>query len=112
MKARLKRYSSFREDEASHIEFRMIDKDGQIRWFYSRSIPFKIDNGKTSQILINAMDFTNFKKAEQELQEQKKFIGKIVSASPNVIYIFDIKNRQNKFLVETFLNLLDTARIS
>lgn len=110
MKARLKRYSSFREDEASHIEFRMIDKDGQIRWFYSRAIPFKIDNGKTSQILINAMDFTNFKKAEQELQEQKKFIGKIVSASPNVIYIFDIKNRQNKFFSRNFFESLGYSK--
>ncbi|WP_081670924.1 PAS domain-containing protein [Sporocytophaga myxococcoides] len=110
MVARVKGYSSFKEDEASQIDFRMIDKHGQVRWFYSRAIPFKIDNGKTKQIIINAMDFTNFKKAEQELQEQKKFIGKVVSASPNVIYIFDIKNRQNKFFSKNFFESLGYSK--
>lgn len=110
LKSRVKTYSTFKEDEASQNEFRMIDKHGNVRWFYSRAIPFKFDNGKARQVLINAMDFTNFKKAEQELQEQKKFIGKIVSASPNVIYIFDIKNRQNKFFSKNFFESLGYGR--
>jgi|GEM_PF-5255293 PAS domain S-box-containing protein len=106
IKARLKEYSSFKEDEASQLDFRMIDKDGEVRWFYSRAIPFRMENGRAKQILINAMDFTNFKKAEEELQEQKRFINKVVSASPNVIYIFDIKNRENKFFSRNFFESL------
>lgn len=59
-------------DEYDEIEYRMVDHKGNIKWVYSRAIPFEKKNGEVSSFLFNGSDITRQKQKEEKLDDLVK----------------------------------------
>lgn len=53
------------------IEFRLIDKSGSTKWFYSNTSPLFDENGKVGSVLALARDITDNKNTLQALEESR-----------------------------------------
>lgn len=73
--------------ESKSYEFRVVTKQGQIRWVMQTiaSIQYK---GKRA-ILGNAMDITDYKQAEEALQESEEKFRKMSSSAQDAIIMID-----------------------
>ena len=58
--------------EAYEAEYRMIHKDGAIRWFFSRGARVRESDGITVRLVGTTTDITERKRAELELQERRR----------------------------------------
>lgn len=104
---RNKNYTSLKENEESILEFRIKDKIGRWRWYYSRSIVFKRnDYGEVTQILFTASDINDLKTAEETLKQNSNFIQKVAETTPNILYIYDIKEQKNVYANRTVGDVL------
>ncbi len=61
-----------KDHEFNDVTFRVVDEQGKHTWLFSRAIVFSRDeSGAVKEILFNTIDFTNEKKKESKLQQQK-----------------------------------------
>lgn len=72
----------------NNSEFSAIIK-GEERWFLSNTKPFLDENGEIESILNVAMDITEKKKSELELQRSKEFFQKIIDNASDIIFTID-----------------------
>jgi PAS domain-containing protein len=72
LEERLKRLKKLKKDEHDDQIFRLISKNGETSWIFSRAIVFKEVDGKPIQILYNSVDITKEKELEEKLQDKKK----------------------------------------
>lgn len=104
---RNKSYTSLKENEESILEFRIKDKAGNWRWYYSRSIVFKKnEKDEVTQILFTASDINDLKNAEETLKQNSNFIQKVAETTPNILYIYDIKEQRNAYANRTVGDVL------
>ncbi|MBO9698682.1 MAG: PAS domain-containing protein [Sporocytophaga sp.] len=104
---RNKSYTSLKDNEESILEFRILDKTGTWRWYYSRSIVFKKnEKGDVTQILFTASDIDDLKSAEETLKQNSNFIQKIAETTPNILYIYDIREQRNAYANRTVADVL------
>ncbi len=68
------------------VEHRLIDVDGQLRWFRVESRPQRLSNG---DILWNgvSIDITGCKLAEQSLRESEDQLKTLVQSAPDAIFV-------------------------
>lgn len=60
---------------AAEAEFRFVDRDGNIHWMLSRTVPIRDENGQNGQVKFYQgflVDITSRKQAEEELQKIHK----------------------------------------
>lgn len=89
---RLSIISAVENDLPYLIEYRVIDKKGQLRWVYERGQSYLIPGSFTDKYLDGAIfDITHLKTTEFELKSQKTFIEKITTAVPSFIYVISIE---------------------
>lgn len=89
-----KKYSTLKDGEALEYEHRLKDSEGNWRHYYSKEIIFSRNpDGTPAQIIGFGLDITNRKKVESENQKERAFIEKIIDATPNIIYIYDVEQR-------------------
>lgn len=104
---RSKSYRSIMVNEESIMEFRIRDKSGNWRWYYSRSIVFKrSEKGDVAQILFTATDINDLKIAEETLKQNANFIQKVAETIPNILYIYDIREQKNVYANRTVGDVL------
>ncbi|GAL84260.1 hypothetical protein MYP_1488 [Sporocytophaga myxococcoides] len=61
-----------KDNEYNDVAFRLTDEHGDHTWLFSRAIVFSRDeSGAVKEILFNTIDFTNEKKKESKLKQQK-----------------------------------------
>lgn len=85
---------TLKNGEVKAVEGRMKHADGTWRWFHLRHSVFKRnENGQVIQVIGIATDITNLKKTENQLEESRSFITKIMEANPNVIIIHELKSQ-------------------
>jgi PAS domain S-box-containing protein len=95
------------DSEVREIEYRVRTKTGEWRWLHSREVPFTRDaRGRVKQILGITHDVTEHKQAEEEVQEQNRFISALAETTPGLVYVYDwqtgsnvYSNRGNEFLL-------------
>ncbi len=88
-------------------EFRMRCKDGTYRWIRNRAASVKDKNGKVIRMFGAHKDITAKKEADEKLKENNNFINSVLNISPDIIYIYDIKEAKNVFSNEGFITMLD-----
>ena len=73
----------FKGRESSPLEFRIITRDGRVKWMMESitAIPF---DGKQA-ILGNVMDITNLKEASDKLEEMEALEASILDAIPHAV---------------------------
>ncbi|MEG4572673.1 PAS domain S-box protein [Microcoleus sp. N3A4] len=86
-------------------EGRMVLPSGKIRWFQIMSRPEAKENGDILWDGI-AVDVTDRKQAELALQESQQFIQKVASATPGILYLYDLEEQRNIYTNNSLLELL------
>ncbi|MEG4505736.1 PAS domain S-box protein [Microcoleus sp. F6_B4] len=86
-------------------EGRMVLPSGKIRWFQIMSRPEAKENGAVLWDGI-AVDVTDRKQAELALQESQQFIQKVASATPGILYLYDLEEQRNIYTNNSLLALL------
>jgi len=76
------------------IEYRMVDKQGNIRWILDRGVVTQTDsNGKPSKITGTHTDITRIKETEAEFNKQRAFYESILNSMPTDIAVFDASHK-------------------
>jgi len=92
-------FATAQEDEIREMEYRVKAKNGDWHFFCVRGKVFnRHEDGSPSQIITLAQDITERKKADQALQDSQHFIQRITDTTPNLIYIYDLKQNQNVYV--------------
>ncbi|MEP6500433.1 PAS domain S-box protein [Microcoleus vaginatus ZQ-A4] len=86
-------------------EGRMVLPSGKIRWLQIMSRPEARENGACFWDGI-AVDVTDRKQAELALQESQQFIQKVASATPGILYLYDLEEQRNIYTNTSMLALL------
>jgi PAS domain S-box-containing protein len=90
------------------FEYRMRHADGGWRWFFSRDSVFSRDgHGTPLQIIGTATDITERKVAEEELEEQRRFISAVARNSPDIILVYDLERKRHVYRNRDFREILD-----
>ncbi|MEG3927548.1 MULTISPECIES: PAS domain S-box protein [unclassified Microcoleus] len=91
--------------QAWQWEGRMVLPSGNIRWFQINARPEAKDNGDILWDGI-AVDVTDRKQAELELQESQQFIQKVAEATPGILYLYDLEEQRNIYTNTSLFGLL------
>lgn len=85
---------TMKSGDVKSVEGRLKHADESWRWFHLRHSVFKRnDKGEVIQVIGIATDITDLKKTENQLEESKSFITKIMEANPNVVIIHELKTQ-------------------
>ncbi|MEN6320749.1 MAG: PAS domain S-box protein [Syntrophaceae bacterium] len=77
-----------RGENVSPYEFRIVTKDGQIRWIMETISSIQYDGKKA--ILGNSMDITNRKQVEEKLRESEERFRALSENAPDIIYTMNL----------------------
>lgn len=72
-----------------------LTTEGNTQYFDLTIEPLLNETGEIDGVACTALDITNVKQAEINLQESQRFIERITETTPNIIYIYDIQEQRN-----------------
>jgi PAS domain S-box-containing protein len=72
-----------------------ITTEGNTQYFDLTIEPLLNETGEINGVACAALDITNVKQAEINLQKSQRFIERITETTPNIIYIYDIQEQRN-----------------
>ncbi|TGK08122.1 PAS domain S-box protein [Leptospira selangorensis] len=82
--------------EAHDFEYRFLKKDGTVVWL--RDMVKVIAEGNKEKWLRGVMvDITERKSIEEKFLERNRFVESILDISPDILYIYDIKDGKNVY---------------
>lgn len=77
--------------EPFHVEYRVVRPDGEERIVESRGTVERCERGRPVRMMGAVLDITRWKRAEQLIREQQRFVDAIVEHIPNMIFVKDAK---------------------
>jgi diguanylate cyclase (GGDEF)-like protein/PAS domain S-box-containing protein len=80
----------------SYYELPLIDGHGRERWV-GLSVQLVIENEKVAGFQAIAREITERKLAEIELQRSRHFVERIATATPGILYVYDLVERRNVY---------------
>lgn len=76
--------------EIKTIEYRVVNKDGTLRWIKNRGKPFKRSkDGEVTHVISILQDISDEMMLRQKLEERTKFIETLIDANLDRIIVFD-----------------------
>ena len=88
------------------VELELNRKDGSIVPVEGNFSFIRGPDGRPVGILAIARDITERKKAIEQLEESHRFIERVTSTNPAVIYVFDLIKQQNIYASHSLANVL------
>jgi len=79
--------------ELSRMEYRMIARDGRVRWFLDQAVRVGGSAGERGYNYGFLLDITEQKELEEELHRQKQYFESLVEISPVAIVTTDLEER-------------------
>lgn len=73
----------------------IYDDDGNELWFQSNIIPINDSNDNIDYFLVVSINITERKRNEIEVLENSNFYESLIKTSPNIIYVFDMKEHKS-----------------
>lgn len=74
----------------------IVNRQGELRWYKTIVEPFIDIQGILKGVIGSAMDITDIKQAEIEIQSQRAFLRQVIDLVPNLLFVRD---KQGKFLL-------------
>ncbi len=74
----------------------IVNRQGELRWYKTIVEPFVDIQGVLKGVIGSAMDITDIKQAEIEIQSQRAFLRQVIDLVPNLLFVRD---KQGKFLL-------------
>jgi PAS domain S-box-containing protein len=78
-------------------DIRFTRVDGTSGYLMSKGKPIFDHEGIVTQVHGVAMDITDRKLVERELQESQRFAEQIADASPNILYLYNVQEQRNVY---------------
>lgn len=89
-----KKFKSSLENGATWEDtFPLRSKDGTYRWFLSRAIPIRNENGKILQWFGTNTDVTDLMETEAALKKSEEFSRTLLESSPDCVKALDLKGK-------------------
>jgi len=79
---------------SSDVEYRVIHRDGSIRWLHDRGVPIYDDQGRYVRIAGIVADITERKQAEAAAEEQRQILRTVIDLMPDSVYVKDLQGRK------------------
>ncbi len=90
--------SAFRQSGTlRETEFRLVRKDGSTIDVSLDCTAHYSDSGEFLSSRSRIVDITAQKRSEKGLQERERFIDRVLTATPDVVYVVDLKTQRNVF---------------
>jgi len=90
------------DKQICEFEYRVRHANGEWRWLYDRVSPFQRDEaGNVIQYIGLAQDIIDRKAAETALRETQQFTQSITENTPNIIYIYDLRQASSATFIAT-----------
>jgi PAS domain S-box-containing protein len=88
----VQRQHNLAQGKSKVSEYRVISKDGEVRWVRDYGYPvFDENEGRVVRILGAAQDITERKRAEDTLKTTKERLQYLVSSNPAIIYTSNVR---------------------
>ncbi|MBX3095315.1 MAG: PAS domain S-box protein [Fimbriimonadaceae bacterium] len=75
---------------AGEAETQITRLDGEKRWIINQSIPITDISGNVTGVLTAAVDITERKVAEVQLNESRTLVSRMMESSPQIAYVLDL----------------------
>ena len=73
----------------------LVDENGNEFWYQSNIIPINDINDNLDYFLVVSIDITQRKQNELEVLKNSNFYESLLKTSPNIIYVFDMKEHKS-----------------
>ena len=86
-------YNSFKQNAEIGLYdevYRIVRKDGEIRWIHDRAFPIKDETGRVWRVAGISEDITYYKMAEEALREGEEKYSRLFQRSNDAIFIHDL----------------------
>ncbi len=80
--------------QQTSLEYRVIHRDGSIRWVSKRSVPIFDDQGNLVRTAGITADITARKQAEDEAERSRRLLRTIIDLLPDSVYVKDLERRK------------------
>lgn len=98
-----KNLDSLSDGEMRSIEYRLLDNQGNYRWFWERSIIFSKDSeGKPKEIIFTSIDVTERIKAKEKIRRNEMLLSEAQKIAQLGIWEWDILNDKITWSDELF----------
>jgi diguanylate cyclase (GGDEF)-like protein/PAS domain S-box-containing protein len=85
-----------RQQKTTYYEFPVVDGHGHERWV-GQNVQLVMGEGKIAGFQAIAREITERKVAELELQKSRNFVERIATATPGILYVYDLVERRNAY---------------
>jgi PAS domain S-box-containing protein len=82
------------QGQRTELEYRIVHRDGSIRWVHKRSIPIHDEHGALVRTAGVTSDITARKKAEEAAGRSNRLLRTIIDLLPDSIYVKDLERRK------------------
>ncbi|RYZ28910.1 MAG: PAS domain S-box protein, partial [Chitinophagaceae bacterium] len=93
----VKKESMQKPGSYNHVH-RIIRKDGEVRWVNHAWESLADEENRVQKVIGIVQDITEQKKAEDELKESQLFTEKVMDATPDFIFVFNLVTGKNEFV--------------
>ncbi|MEN9234703.1 MAG: PAS domain-containing protein [Gloeomargarita sp. GMQP_bins_25] len=88
--------AAIQEETPWHCQWRVITPSGKVKWLEGRSQMRRRGNERFWDGII--LDITAAETAKLELERNKEFLERVVTATKAIIYVYDLEQQRNVFI--------------
>ena len=77
---------------AYDLEYRVRSNDGEYRWFKTRGVPIRDENGKIIKWFGTCTDITDLRSAEEARRAAEERLRRVVASSPAVLFTLPVRD--------------------
>jgi two-component system cell cycle sensor histidine kinase/response regulator CckA len=89
----MEKFSELRELKPMEGEVQIIRKDGSVADIWHKVVPLSDSSGGLANMVVFDRDITDRKRADEQLQENRRFLQKVIDGVPDPLMVIDSEYR-------------------